>query len=465
MNKHLSKIFIIFLFLILPFPLVSAQDLSSKLSGRILLQVESNGEAWYVNPDNLNRYFLGRPADAFQIMQELGIGISNENLKKIPIGYMSAYGVDSDGDGLRDGLELAIGTSITSQDSDGDYYNDKEEIDFDYNPTGPGKLPIDPVFTRKVSGKILLQVEQNGEAWYVYPEDNKRYFLGRPEDAFNVMRSLGLGISNSNISRIGIFSSSVLPQASENNIEKRMHNLVNEQRRENGLVELAWNEEVAAVAREHSANLAQENEPFTVMGARCDYPMIHHEGFDFGLYHDQRLNNRGVYYFNKSAENIALVPRVSYLIILDSEEDSQAENERCQNQRQEFNNELNEINQIEDEEKIKDVINDQIEKRTAVFESEEQMNIEEEYWTDEDELAGSAVIGWMNSEGHRKNILDGDYTEAGIGIANINGYIIATQVFISRVSCGYKYGVCCQKEGYYPYCYEPYDCQNNICQN
>ena len=53
-----------------------------------------------------------------------------------------------------------------------------------------------------VRGKILLDVEKNGEAWYIYPEDDKRYYLGRPDDAFNIMRELGLGISNSNLEKI-----------------------------------------------------------------------------------------------------------------------------------------------------------------------------------------------------------------------------------------------------------------------
>ena len=51
-------------------------------------------------------------------------------------------------------------------------------------------------FAKKLSGKILLQTESKGEAWYVYPGDNKRYYLGRPTDAFKLMRELGLGISN-----------------------------------------------------------------------------------------------------------------------------------------------------------------------------------------------------------------------------------------------------------------------------
>lgn len=38
--------------------------LPERLTGRILLQVESHGEAWYVNQTNLKRYYLGRPSDA-----------------------------------------------------------------------------------------------------------------------------------------------------------------------------------------------------------------------------------------------------------------------------------------------------------------------------------------------------------------------------------------------------------------
>ncbi|MFH1766562.1 MAG: hypothetical protein ABH826_00495, partial [Patescibacteria group bacterium] len=52
----------------------NAQSLSASLSGRILLQVEENGEAWYVNPIDERRYFMGRPADAFQLMRNLGLG-------------------------------------------------------------------------------------------------------------------------------------------------------------------------------------------------------------------------------------------------------------------------------------------------------------------------------------------------------------------------------------------------------
>lgn len=40
-----------------------------------------------------------------------------------------------------------------------------------------------------------------------------------------------------------------------------------------------------------------------------------------------------------------------------------------------------------------------------------------------------AVVGWMKSPGHRRNILDSDYTETGIGIARVGKSLYFTQVF------------------------------------
>ncbi|MBT4722489.1 hypothetical protein HN958_03240 [Candidatus Falkowbacteria bacterium] len=122
---------------------VDAATIAERLNGKILLQIEENGEAWYVNPADNNRYFLGRPADAFQIMRELGLGINESNYSK-------------------------------------------------FNGYAPKNL----------SGKILLRVEANGEAYYINPTDLKMHYLGRPADAFQVMRELGLGITNSNLESI-----------------------------------------------------------------------------------------------------------------------------------------------------------------------------------------------------------------------------------------------------------------------
>ena len=49
------------------------------------------------------------------------------------------------------------------------------------------------------------------------------------------------------------------------------------------------------------------------------------------------------------------------------------------------------------------------------------------------EFDAFAVKAWMNSPSHRLNILDKDWTESGIGIAQSeNGDIYVTQVFIKR---------------------------------
>ena len=151
MKRKFSLIIFLTCLLFLLFPKESLA-LANQLSGRILLSVEENGEAWYVYPEDKRRYFLGRPADAFSVMRELGLGISQHDWQQI-----AQAGMEVDGN-----LELA----------------------------------------RRLSGKIVLQIERNGEAWYINPVDLKKYYLGRPDDAFRIMRELGLGISQENLAMI-----------------------------------------------------------------------------------------------------------------------------------------------------------------------------------------------------------------------------------------------------------------------
>ena len=134
---------------------ITNQSLYNRLKGKIILKVEENGEAYYVSPTKQEMYYLGRPDDAFRIMREQGIGITDENISKF-------------------------------QASDKEYNISK----------------IDLIFTNKHLGKIFLQVEQNGEAHYIYPNNGMRYYLGRPKDAFNIMRNLGLGISNNDFNNL-----------------------------------------------------------------------------------------------------------------------------------------------------------------------------------------------------------------------------------------------------------------------
>lgn len=133
---------------------VHASLLMDTVRGRVLLDVQRHGEAWYVSPVDLRRRFLGRPEDALRIMRELGLGISNADIAKIPT-ETSAQGGD-----------LAL--------------------------------------RRRLAGRILLQVESRGEAWYVDPIGMKRHALGRAEDALRVMQRLSLGISSNVLASIPI---------------------------------------------------------------------------------------------------------------------------------------------------------------------------------------------------------------------------------------------------------------------
>ncbi len=181
----------------------SSNSLTDKLKGYILLQVEENGEAWYVDADTRKRYYMRDGGVAYQMMRDFGLGITNNDLAKIPIGLNNRFEtMDYDGDNLSDKLEGALGTDMYSSDTDLDGYFDGQEVSAGYNPLGPGKVSLDLGLAEKLKGKILLQVESRGEAWYINPVDGKRYYMQDGDAAYNIMRFLSLGITNDNLSKI-----------------------------------------------------------------------------------------------------------------------------------------------------------------------------------------------------------------------------------------------------------------------
>ena len=108
-------IFIAFLIVIFSPQISQATDNLKKTSGYVLLQVEASGEAWYVNPINNKAYYLGRPDDALAIMKQSALGAKHD----------------------------FIATTV--------------------------------IFPDKLSGMILLDTERNGEAYYIYPKNKKKY--------------------------------------------------------------------------------------------------------------------------------------------------------------------------------------------------------------------------------------------------------------------------------------------------
>lgn len=147
MMRRFRFIFAISLILIIPAAARAHGDIASRLSGRVLLEVERHGEAWYVSPADGRRYFLGAPDDAWRILSAQGLGISDADIARVPA-------MDEEGDAA---------------------------------------------LARRLAGRILLQVESRGEAWYVDPTDLRRYRLATPAETFSVLRERGLGISDADI--------------------------------------------------------------------------------------------------------------------------------------------------------------------------------------------------------------------------------------------------------------------------
>lgn len=124
------------------------RKLYKRLRGKIILKVQDRGRAYYVNPKTATMRSLGRPADAFAVMREEGLGVSNNDLN-----------------------------------------------------SWKGRAP------KKLAGRILLKVQDKGQAYYVNPSNLKLIYLKRPADAFNIMKNLGLGISNNDFSDLFVDSS------------------------------------------------------------------------------------------------------------------------------------------------------------------------------------------------------------------------------------------------------------------
>lgn len=137
---------IIFIVLLFSVNFVNAQESIVNVRGRVLLQADVQ-MAWYVNPEKKLRYRLGNSVDAFKLIQDLGLGISNK--------------------------------------------------DFD---------SFDNVAREDLAGKILIKVEDSGKAYYVNPPDLKIHFLGKPKNALLIMRELGVIIKESDLEKIEIFN-------------------------------------------------------------------------------------------------------------------------------------------------------------------------------------------------------------------------------------------------------------------
>lgn len=136
----------------------------ANLLGKILLQVQQHGEAWYVHPAYGLRYYMKDGPVAYGMMRNFGLGITDKNLAAIP----SVATVDA----LKKSSSVCLSNAAAN----------------------------------KVKGRILLQVQQHGEAWYVDVTKCRRIYMKDGVAAYTLMRFLGLGITDVDLAKIGIGS-------------------------------------------------------------------------------------------------------------------------------------------------------------------------------------------------------------------------------------------------------------------
>lgn len=148
-------------------PVFAEISLAEKLSGKILLQVESYGRAWYFYPKDNSRYYLKDGETAYAVMSSLGLGISNADLAKIPV-------------------------------KKGDYR--------------------DSNLVNRLKGRIVLQVEERGEAWYINPDDGLRYYMKDGDAAYSIMRTFALGIKDSDLEQIPINHAQIVPDTAYSDV-------------------------------------------------------------------------------------------------------------------------------------------------------------------------------------------------------------------------------------------------------
>lgn len=120
--------------------------LLARTRGYIVLQVEDRGEAWYIDPVSARRYYMKDGPTAYQMMRSFGLGVA-----------------ERDYDRMREG---------------------------------------DYAMRARLRGRIVLRVQEHGEAYYIHPRTLELHYLKNGEEAYRIMRLHSLGITNKDLSRL-----------------------------------------------------------------------------------------------------------------------------------------------------------------------------------------------------------------------------------------------------------------------
>ncbi|TSC76219.1 MAG: D-alanyl-D-alanine endopeptidase (penicillin-binding protein 7) [Parcubacteria group bacterium Gr01-1014_31] len=147
----MRKFFLLGLFII-PLPLLAAAPpLTQRAAGRVLLQTDQRGQAWYVNPGDGKRYFLQNPGGCWELAPQLALGIRTADLNKLP---------------------------------------------------AAGKRGGDRGLARRLSGRFLLATEQRGRLYFVSPLDSRATPLNDPESCWTAVLRAHLGVKTADLAQV-----------------------------------------------------------------------------------------------------------------------------------------------------------------------------------------------------------------------------------------------------------------------
>lgn len=202
-------------------------------------------------------------------------------------------------------------------------------------------------------------------------------------------------------------------------IARDIQALINQQRAQAGLQQLAWDDALAAVAQEHSADQAADNTAITDPAILCNYPIIRHEGIRGGYSLSDRYAAAGISY-RYGGENIVMFSTGKDFIYQYS-----GSQPNCPTVRPFSPGEGTR------EERLSLYYGILQEALNAVR-GLPPVNWINKSWLASDEIEGQAVELWMASPGHRANILRPEFNFGGIAVVPVNDYFIITHNFVGR---------------------------------
>lgn len=204
-------------------------------------------------------------------------------------------------------------------------------------------------------------------------------------------------------------------------IARGVQDSINVIRASNGLVNLAWDDQLAQAALNHSLDQAADNIEITSPDLICHYPLIRHEGIRGGYSLGDRLRLGGVSY-RSAGENIVMFSLAKDLVF-----------------QYQVGNPPPECPEVPkftpgsgtQEERLA-LYNNVLSLSREAVQGLEPVDWIRKNWRTNEEVIDKAATLWMNSDGHRANILRSSFNFGGIGISKVNDYLIITHNFAGR---------------------------------